>query len=393
MTLRARVLGLQGAGVALAAALGCVSWGAHPLALGLAPALAFFWALAPTRWGAYLTAFAYYLAVARGLPSGTTVFFGVDASLALGVGLWVASSALLAAPWAAFWPTHRAGYWWRLPAALVAVSVPPLGIFGWGNPLTGAGALFPGLGWAGLLACGLLMIAYGYAVAGQRPARNALAVHLILAVALAWGASRPDPVTDAVGLDTRLSGVGLGRYDFLRAYQHNQELIALAQEQTTDTLLLPESVAGLWQSSTAELWARAERLPGRVFVGAAEPHPGGDYSNAIVIVTPLDHQVVYRQRVPVPVGMWHPWREDSAIAHWRAPGAFSVGRARYGALICYEQLLMWPVLQTYAESPSLVLAPTNAWWSKDTSVPAIQQSVVTAWARLFATPTVSSFNY
>jgi hypothetical protein len=391
-------IGSQCAIVLAAAALGCIAWGEHPEALGLAPALAGLWALSSSRIGAGLTAFAYYLGVARGLPSGTAVFFGVDASPLIGIALWLAVSAFLALPWGLFWPKGGRGYWWRLLAVLAAVSVPPLGAFGWGNPITGAGILFPATGWAGLAATWLLMVAYSRAASSRRPLRNTLYVTAVLAclvLAAAMAAGHQPPRSAAVkGIDTQLSGVGLGSYDFLTAYRNNQALIAsAAQHAGTKAVLLPESVAGLWQSATADLWQRADGMPSTVFLGAAEPHRGGDYSNAIVAITPQGSQVVYRQRMPVPIGMWHPWREDSAVAHWDGPGVFELDAARYGALICFEQLLIWPVLQTYAASPSLVLAPTNAWWSKGTAVPAIQESVVTAWARLFAVPVVTAYNY
>jgi len=382
--------------VLTAAAIGYFAWGDYMMALGLAVAIAYLWAQAPTRIQAGLIAFVYYLAASRGLLKGTAVFFGTEASPLLGVVFWVFSSALLAAPWAFFWPRHRSGYWWRLCAVLVAVTVPPLGLFGWGNPLTAAGALFPRTGWAGLLATYALMLIYCYAVARSR-ARNmlagTLAGHVALVLALIYGGSQSDPVTSARGVNTRLSGVGLGHYDFLQTYENNRSLIEIARRESTHTVLLPESVAGLWQSATVQLWADAGQLPELVFLGAAEPRSGGDYSNVIVAVTPHGAQIVYRQRVPVPFGMWHPWREDSAVAHWKDTGWFEIGGTRYGALLCYEQLLMWPVLQTYAGRPSLLLAPTNSWWSHDTSIPAIQKSVITAWARLFDVPAVIAFNY
>lgn len=378
--------------VLTAAAIGYFAWGEHMMALGLAVAIAYLWAQAPTRTQAGLIAFAYYLMVARGMPKGAAVFFGTDATLAIGVAFWLFTAALLAAPWALFWPKGRAGYWWRLLAVLIAITVPPLGLFGWGNPLTAAGALFPRASWFGLLATFVLMLAYCY-VAASRHTRYVLAAHAALALTLVYGGSQHDPVTDAKGVDTTLSGVGLGRYDYMQAYRNNQALIETASKQTAATVLLPESVAGLWQSTTIELWSDAEKLPQLLFLGAAEPHRGGEYSNVIVALTPMGQRIAYRQRVPVPVGMWHPWREDSAVAHWRGPGSFQLGGMRYGALLCYEQILLWPVLQTYAEKPALVLAPTNAWWSRDTSVPAVQKSIVRAWARLFGVPSVTAFNY
>lgn len=386
------VTGVRASGVLTAAGIGYFGWGEYTMALGLAPVIAYLWAQAPSRFQAGLIAFAYYLAVTRGMPMGTAVFFGTSASPLIGAGFWVLCGLLLALPWAIFWPRSGGGYWWRLLAVLFAVSVPPLGVFGWGNPLTAAGALFPRTSWLGLLATFGLMLAYCYATSSQRALRNTFALHAVLAAALIYGGSQPDPISNARGVDTHLAGVGLGQYDYLATYQHNQDLIAAARKQSADTILLPESVAGLWLPATSSLWAEA-RLPHTVFLGAAEPLEGGGYSNAIVAVSPTGRYVVYRQRVPVPIGMWHPWSSDSAVAHWQGQGGFSFEGKNFGALLCYEQLLIWPVLQTFAEQPELVLAPTNAWWSSGTSVPALQKSIVTAWARLFDTPAVTAFNY
>ncbi|MDP1086685.1 hypothetical protein Q6245_30445, partial [Klebsiella pneumoniae] len=77
------------------------------------------------------------------------------------------------------------------------------------------------------------------------------------------------------------------------------------------TLLFPETVAGLWLGGTAKLWQR-EALPGTIVLGASLQHPGGEYTNALVALTNEGEQIIYRQRVPVPVGMWHPWAADSA---------------------------------------------------------------------------------
>lgn len=384
--------GLLASGIVTAAAIGYFGWGEFTMALGLSPVIAYLWAQAPSRAQAGLIACVYYLAVTRGMPLGTSVFFGSDSSVVIGIGFWLLCAVLLALPWALMWPRSGAGYGWRLAFVLFAVSVPPLGIFGWGNPLTAAGALFPRTGWFGLLATFCLMLAYCYAASSRRRLRNVFAVHAILAFALAYGGSQPDPVAQARGVDTHLAGVGLGQYDFLATYQNNQKLIAAARNEPADAILLPESVAGLWLDATSSLWSSA-RLSKIVFIGAAEPRAGGDYSNVIVAVSQGSSGVVYRQRVPVPIGMWHPWSNDSAVAHWQGQGGFTFQGKHYGALLCYEQLLVWPVLQTFAEAPELVLAPTNAWWSRNTSVPALQKSIVTAWARLFDTPAVTAFNF
>ena len=45
-------------------------------------------------------------------------------------------------------------------------------------------------------------------------------------------------------------------------------------------------------------------------------------------------------------------------------------------LICYEQLLVWPALVSLAHNPQVIVAPSNAWWSRDTSIPDIQRTAL-----------------
>ncbi|BAP81946.1 conjugal transfer protein TraB (plasmid) [Bradyrhizobium diazoefficiens] len=65
---------------------------------------------------------------------------------------------------------------------------------------------------------------------------------------------------------------------------------------------------------------------------------------------------------------------------------------RVAPLICYEQLLVWPVLQSMLHSPDVLVAIGNDWWTAGTNMLAIQRASTEAWARLFGLPLVLSFN-
>ncbi|EGQ63331.1 hypothetical protein GGI1_18681, partial [Acidithiobacillus sp. GGI-221] len=97
-----------------------------------------------TRRERYGIALAYYLAGSHGLIEGSASFFG-PGHVPMGIALWLTSSALLAAGWA------FADRPWRVLAVLVVDALPPLGFFDWLSPLAGAGVLFPGASWVGLL--------------------------------------------------------------------------------------------------------------------------------------------------------------------------------------------------------------------------------------------------
>jgi hypothetical protein len=69
-----------------------------------------------------------------------------------------------------------------------------------------------------------------------------------------------------------------------------------------------------------------------------------------------------------------------------------VGTTRIAPLICYEQLIVWPVLQSMLHSPAIIVATGNGWWTEGTSIVGIQKASVAAWAKLFDLPVVMAFN-
>ena len=181
----------------LAALIGLTAWSGHTFTLSVAIFFPAAWALSPSRRWAFVTALAYYLAAARGLPQGAAVFFGPAAGLPAGILLWLGSSAALSLPWGLLWhPTVRA---WRCPLALALSAVPPLGVIGWASPLTAAGAVFPTTGWLGVVLCVVVLSAMA-----QRP--RVAPVGLVFC-GLGWSSSFvPAPPPGWVGLDTHVEG-------------------------------------------------------------------------------------------------------------------------------------------------------------------------------------------
>src|SRR5207302_10939162 len=74
------------------------------------------------------------------------------------------------------------------------------------------------------------------------------------------------------------------------------------------------------------------------------------------------------------------------------PGTVDLGGQRAAILICYEQLLTWPMLPSAAERPTILIAISNESWTAATTVPRIQHACVRAWARLFGIPVISAIN-
>ena len=123
------------------------------------------------------------------------------------------------------------------------------------------------------------------------------------------------------------------------------------------------------------------------------PIPGSSQSyNSVVIVGKERRQPVH-QRIPVPGGMWNPLRPNGMFAaDLFGSGIVDVGGQRAAILICYEELLTWPMLRSAIENPTLLVAVSNEAWSSATVVPRTQQACVRSWARLFGLPVVSAIN-
>jgi apolipoprotein N-acyltransferase len=130
-----------------------------------------------------------------------------------------------------------------------------------------------------------------------------------------------------------------------------------------------------------------------VLIGAGQAIPGSSqYYNSVVILG-NEHREAVHQRIPVPGGMWNPLRPKGAFAaDLLAPGTVDVGGQRAAILICYEQILTWPMFRSAVEHPTLLIAISNEAWTSSTAVPRVQRACARAWARLFRLPLISAIN-
>jgi hypothetical protein len=123
----------------------------------------------------------------------------------------------------------------------------------------------------------------------------------------------------------------------------------------------------------------------------------GGYDNVLVEVSAKGSRVIYRERMPVPGAMWQPWlhwlgRAGGARAHFFDNPVVDVGATKVAPLICYEQLIVWPILQSMTHDPDIVVAVGNGWWTEGTAIVDIQRASAEAWARLFDKPFILSSN-
>lgn len=366
-----------------------MAWSGNITTIPVAVFFPLLWAKSPSRVIAAAVSAGYFLAASRGLPQGVANFYAAD--LWPGLMLWVMASSSFTLVHALLWTRQPGGVRAvRYVVAMVLMALPPFGVVGWAHPLTAAGILFPGWGWCGLGATAILLV-----VMTGRRWQIAIAVLLGL---YAWSATdwtQPKVPDSWKGVDLAL-GQNLGRDGALR---YHRDLIAtvLAEGEEARLVVLPESALGFWTPTVARVWQRGLLGSGITVIAGAAVIAAAGYDNVMVAISATEARILYRERMPVPVSMWQPWRAwmgkgGGARAYFFANPVVDVSGMRIAPLICYEQLILWPILQSMLQSPDIIVATGNSWWTSGTSIIAIQQASAVAWSRLFGVPIVMAFN-
>ena len=112
--------------------------------------------------------------------------------------------------------------------------------------------------------------------------------------------------------------------------------------------------------------------------------------NAILVVGA--ESAKFYQRVPVPLGMWQPFSPTSVPLRLNAPGILIIDHQRAAVLICYEQMLTFPILASMLRHPSVIVAISNTFWFNGTTIPRYQANAVRAWTKLFGVPYLLAVN-
>ncbi|WP_267553035.1 conjugal transfer protein TraB [Rhizobium rhizogenes] len=370
-------------------AIGVVGWSGYVLLLPVAPAFPILWSISRTRLVAALVSTGYFLAASRGLPQGVAAFYSSD--IWPGLLLWLCASMSFVIVHTVVWTKNACTRPFRYLLAVVIMAIPPFGITGWAHPITAAGVLFPGWGWWGL---GFMTAGLAGLVTRIWPAVAIALIGLWLWSAASW--TEPHLPSGWRGVDLEL-GASLGRDAGL---QRQRDMMATVRGATGDGALyvvLPESALGFWTPTVERFWTDVLRDGDATVIAGAVVVDHGGYDNVLVAIDGKGAHTLYRERMPVPGSMWQPWRSwfgesGGARADFFANPAIAVGANRAAPLICYEQLIIWPVLQSMLHDPDFIIAVGNGWWTEGTSIVSIQRVATTAWAKLFAKPLVIAFN-
>ena len=261
-------------------------------------------------------------------------------------------------------------------------------IVGWASPLVSAGILFPNTAWLGLAAT--------LALPGFLLNKSTRGTALFTAVATSLVLNfRAKPLDTPKGWEPETTRIHRGRTsNALAEFSIEQYLQRVAVSSKGTVLVFPEGAVRRWTDITDDFWSSALADSGKtVLIGAAQPIAGSSRNNNSVVVVGGHPQAAVHQRVPVPGGMWNPLAREGGFAlNLASPGTVDVGGERAAVLICYEQLLTWPILRPSIERQTLLIAVSNEAWTGRTVVPSIQHACVRAWARLFGLPLLSGIN-
>jgi hypothetical protein len=354
---------------------------------------------------AYLHAALYYLSASYGVYGGAPVFFGaVRLAPLLGLFFWLGTALSLSLPWGFLWspsdvsPRVKA---LRLIEILALVIFPPLGLYGWANPLLCAGYLLPGTGIIGILAVISTWVVFlRLHGAHKRAYRGFLCGVGVFALLLSFQASRglPRGPDGWESVNTQFGRLYSGSEDTLSQVERFKTIAGLLRKSQGKYVVLPETVAGFWGDLTEHLWNDLNeefREAGRTYLVGAEVYKKGTEKYFNVVQIRGANLDTIRQRFPVPISMWRPYSEKGAIASWfeKKNGLTIIDGKRVGVLICYEPYLYFPCFMTAAlKNPDVLVAVSNSWWCKDTNLPVMSDNSIYSWSLLFDIPVVIAKN-
>ena len=368
----------------VAALVGIVAWSGPRLLIPVSLAIPVLIATLPveTRRHRAYVAFAYYAAALWPVVAAGVQLYGWHAIPFLVVVTGMAALVLAAC--------------WLLPGTVLpmgATALPPIGIIGVASPLTSAGVLFPGMAWFGLVSTAV--VPFGLKRHPTWTAPTVLALSLVLN-----GAARdPEPPAGWRGVDTRFGDIRSKR-EPAAEFRSAEWVQRIAFTSESRVLVFPELTVTRWTRATEAFWqptldelAHQRRT---LLLGAGLPIPGGqDYQNALIAVPfhPSTETAFLPQSIPLPWVMWNPIAaKDRVPLSLTGRRTLNVAGERVAALICYEQLILWPVFTAVSERPSVIVAISNAVWTQNTPIPSVQKASVWAWSRLFDIPAISAVN-
>lgn len=372
----------------IGALIGYIAWGISPALIPVSIAIVFLYGLTDTRKSAFLLCLGYFLCATRGMIAGTINYY--DGAPALAVGFWIAASIGFVGIYTLLWRKDRLQRTLGFLAGLLLLSIPPFGIIGYVSPLISAGILFPNAGFIGL-GLTIVLLALCVYLKPKQIWRAALPFTLISA-GLNVTNTHTLPIDDWQAVKTHIRFVP-NSDNFEAHIAIESQADEIIRESAASNIIFPESTIKVLSEDTGFIWSLYARQNDKTIYAGGQKTIEGKYYNTVIQFAPNKApKIVYRQRMPVPFSMWRPWSDESIEATFFDTPVFDDGERKIGFLICYEQLLVWPYIQSRLAGADTYVGIANHWWFADTTVPVIEEHSLIAWSRLFGAKLESSIN-
>ena len=368
----------------VSALIGGLGWSGNPALHFLALLYPFVYILSRRRVDTFSAVF-YYAASTWPILPGAQSFFATGHHLGKPIAIWVAITALGSLPWILFY--HRRFLPLSAIAALAVLALPPLSLVTVAHPMIATGLWFPGTRWFGLTLPLVL-------IAAHKRLGTPLVFAVLILASLAVHARFVRPIADPhiVAVNTKFgneSGSGA------QAAERKLQQIALAHPNAL--LIFPESVIPDWSAAHDARWgstfAQLNTQHTGILIGTTIPIPNTQANRNVLLSRGYSEHLSYVQRVPIPLGMWRLGESRRGFPlSLRYPATIRVWNRHAGVLLCYEQMTFWPAVETMARTPEILIAPSNLYWARDTSIPAIQHLAAQDWADLWAIPLYEARN-
>jgi apolipoprotein N-acyltransferase len=375
--------------------------GLVPLALLLLlPGLIF---NAANRLGAFLVAFAYYAIGARDVPGILHDFFP-NLSLLTCIFIWAVQASVLSIPWALAYPLRgislRQGLL-KVTIALLVLTLPPIGLFHWGNPLMVAGLLYPGWQWFGLLLTVGLLALLAVGNRSTRKIQLPLAGALLLALIANFFYAEPTPPKNWYPISLQLGkNPDLWSEEMLMRREFLADLALQKLEGGAEVVIFPESVSGSSRRHQRDVWqkvAEQARAKGAVVLVGEEKwnQDKNGFKNALVGYGEAVETgaVVVSSVVPMPMGEWKFGLEEGAETNLFGSDIVQLQDKQVAFSMCYEDFLFWPHRGLLTGQADLFVSVANQWPSRGTSAETSQDISRASLARLSGVALLTAKNH
>jgi hypothetical protein len=370
-------------------AIGAVAWSGHLYTLIVLLLLPLLFAHCTGTATRLVLLFCYYAGSIWPVMQGAAQFFGPTASMhPLSIlTLWLVSSAVLTLPW--FWIVffkHKSSEL-LFPIGICITALLPTGVV---NPLTIAGILFPGLAWVGLA---LTIAIFGTLIKHTR--YTLIATAMIAAICYVSHPAAPAARGSWEAHQTQLGGAEITRETPQQIFKAADFIQSTALQSRATIQVFPEAVVSHWTPIADEFWQdtlTSLRNNHQTIIFGAEQSTRipGQYLNLLLVRG--QYTATYQQRVPIPYAMWKPWNHTGFPLYYFGPATLTIGQWKTAPVICYEQLIMAPILISMTQNPDVIVSVANDYWTNDTYIAEIQQAAVTSWSRLFRVPLIIATN-